>query len=141
MIQKEDGGRPQRLEQLRLPLDEPRRTASEQVAYNLKVSGERKQFDSGMIRDVDADKIRYDLAFDGPMFERYAQHLTNGANKYAARNWMKANSKEELNRFKESAIRHFIQYIRGDTDEDHFSAIIFNLNGIEYVREKLNEGA
>lgn len=90
-----------------------------------------------MVRDTDDDKIDYTLALDGPMFERYAQHLTTGAKKYEARNWMKASGKAELDRFKASALRHFIQWFRGDTDEDHAAAIWFNVNGAEYVRSQV----
>lgn len=88
-----------------------------------------------MVRDVTDDKIDYTLALDGPMFKRLAIHLTKGAVKYAKRNWMKARGQEELDRFKESATRHFFQWLNGDTDEDHAAATIFNINGAEYVKE------
>lgn len=104
--------------------------------YQVKDSGERKVFDSGMQRDVTEGKIDYALVFDGPMFERWADHMNKGARKYEKRNWMKAAGKEEYDRFKESALRHFIQWFRGETDEDHASAVFFNINGAEYVKEK-----
>ena len=44
---------------------------------------------------------------------------------------------EELNRFKASLFRHFIQYMNGETDEDHAAAILFNVQGIEYVKWKI----
>jgi hypothetical protein len=87
-----------------------------------------------MQRDTTTGKTRFDLAFDGPMFERWAELLTRGAVKYKARNWMKAAGTAELERFKESAVRHFIQWLRGDTDEDHGAAVFFNINGAEYVK-------
>ncbi len=105
--------------------------------YTVKDSGLRQQFESGMQRDVTDGKTRYDLVFDGPMFERYAVHLTKGAQKYNPRNWMKAAGTAELERFRESAVRHFVQWLRGDTDEDHAAAVMFNLTGHEYVKEKL----
>jgi hypothetical protein len=71
------------------------------------------------------------------MLDRFAEHLTKGAKKYSARNWQKAETKEELSRFIESAYRHFIQYMENETEEDHFSAVLFNLCGIEMVRAKL----
>jgi len=98
----------------------------------IKDSGKRIQM-AGMVRDVTDDKIRYDLVLDGPMFERWAKHLTDGAKKYTAKNWVGAHTQEELDRFKESAIRHFIQWFRGDFDEDHAAALFFNVNGAEYV--------
>lgn len=104
--------------------------------YTIKDSGERKQFASGMVRDIADDKINWSLIADGPMFQRWAQHLTNGAKKYAARNWMQAQGQEELDRFRESAFRHFMQWYLGDVDEDHASAVYFNINGSEYCKER-----
>ena len=106
--------------------------------YRVLDSGQRKHFPSGMQRDVDDDKIQYGLAFDGPMLERYAIHLTKGARKYTSRNWMRATTKEEMERFKQSAIRHFMQWMKGDTEEDHAAAVFFNINGFEYVKEKID---
>jgi hypothetical protein len=106
----------------------------------IKDSGERLQM-KGMVRDVTADKIDYSLALDGPLFERLAKHLTEGGKKYDKRNWMGAYTQEEYDRFRESAIRHFVQYLRGDNDEDHFAAVVFNLNGMEYVKQKLDATA
>ncbi len=103
--------------------------------FVVKDSGERQQFDSGMVRDTTAGKIDYSLMFDGPMFERWADHITKGAVKYTKRNWMQASGDAELQRFRESAIRHFVQWVRGETDEDHAAAVFFNINGAEYVRE------
>ena len=107
------------------------------MSFNLKDSGERHQFDSGMVRDVTTNKIDYSLVFDGPMLERWAVHLTKGAEKYSSRNWMQARDIEELNRFRESAIRHFVQWAKGDTDEDHAAAVFFNINGLEYVKRRM----
>lgn len=104
--------------------------------FTVRDSGKREQFASGMQRDVTTDKIDFTLCFDGPMFERLAAHLTKGAQKYDKRNWMKAAGPEEMARFRESAARHFIQWLRGDTDEDHAAAVMFNINGYEYVRSK-----
>ncbi len=104
--------------------------------FEVKDSGERKTFDSGMVRDVTTDKTDYSLAMDGPMFERLAIHLTKGAKKYAKRNWMQAAGPEEMDRFRESALRHFIQWMRGDVDEDHAAAVLFNINGYEYTKGK-----
>lgn len=102
--------------------------------FVVKDSGQREQYDSGMVRDTAEGKTDYTLVLDGPMFERWAEHLTKGAVKYAARNWMKAAGDAELERFKQSALRHFLQWFRGDVDEDHASAVFFNINGAEFVK-------
>lgn len=103
--------------------------------YTINDSGSRQQFSTGMVRD-DQDKIRYDLI---PLFmlDRFAEHLTKGAKKYSPRNWQKAETKEEMERFIASSYRHFFAYMSGEETEDHFSAIIFNLCGCEMVRAKL----
>jgi hypothetical protein len=109
----------------------------EKKGFTIKDSGKRKEFSTGMIRDSE-DKIRYDLI---PIWflERFAEHLTKGARKYKPRNWELAETEEELDRFIQSLCRHIIAYLKGDIDEDHMSAICFNLCGIELVKEKLGD--
>lgn len=150
-----------------------------------KDSGKREEFSSGMVRDTQEDKIRFDLAFDGPLayvffdttefaallriakkwydsppniqlarlvidevvkharishcelFREYAELMMRGAIKYTPKNWLKAEGMSELERFKSSFCRHLMQYISGDTSENHKAAIIFNLNGATYVAGKL----
>lgn len=106
------------------------------MTFEVKDSGQRQQFPSGMVRDTGA-KTRIDLVYDGPMFLRWAEHLTKGASKYAERNWMQASTQEEMDRFRQSAARHFQQWMDGDRSEDHAAAVMFNLNGYEYVRNRL----
>lgn len=104
------------------------------MSYEVKDSGERQEFDSGMVRDTTKGKTNWSLVADGPMLGRYAEHLTKGAVKYDARNWMQAEGQAEADRFRESAFRHFMQWYLGDTDEDHAAAVWFNINGAEYVK-------
>jgi hypothetical protein len=108
-------------------------------SFVIKDSGKREEYTSGMVRDTAEGKIDYTLALDGPMFKRYAIHLTNGAKKYSKRNWMKAAGQAEFERATESLARHFFQYILGETDEDHGAAIIFNINLREYVKERMQK--
>lgn len=107
-------------------------------AFTIKDSGKRQEYSTGMIRDSQ-EKIRYDLI---PLFllGRLAEHLTKGAKKYKPRNWEKASTPQELDRFIQSAWRHWLQLLVGLDDEDHFSALIFNLCGIEMVKAKLGKG-
>ena len=111
------------------------------TTFETKDSGERESYRSGMVRDVADNKVDYSLIYDGPMFERWAGLLDRGAKKYAKRNWMLSCGDAEYNRFRESAFRHFIQWFRGDTDEDHAAAVMFNLNGAEYVKEVMANGS
>lgn len=102
--------------------------------FVVKDSGAREQYESGMVRDTAEGKADYTLILDGPMLDRWAEHMTKGAVKYAPRNWMRAEGDAELERFKQSALRHLLQWLRGDIDEDHAAAVIFNINGAEYVK-------
>ena len=105
--------------------------------FETKDSGQRLVFDSGMQRDVTEGKVNYLLTRDGPMYERWAELLQRGAEKYDEGNWMKAQGEAELERFRESALRHFEAWLRGDSDEDHAAAVFFNINGAEYVKERV----
>lgn len=106
--------------------------------FTVKDSGQRQEFASGMRRDVQDDKVLWSLIYSGPMLERWAKHLTAGARKYGPNNWLLAQGQEELDRFRDSAARHFAQWMRGDRDEDHGAAVFFNINGAEYVRDRMN---
>jgi len=51
-------------------------------------------------------------------------HFKDGANKYAERNWEKGIP---LSVYINSAVRHFLKYLRGDIDEPHDRAFLWNL--------------
>ena len=108
-----------------------------------KDSGKRVKFETGMQRDTAEDKPRFDLIvpedqkLEDTLLYRWAMLLLRGAKKYDERNWEKASTKEELKRFKDSAFRHFMQWFCGDEDEDHAVAVLFNINGAEYVKQRL----
>jgi hypothetical protein len=105
--------------------------------WETKDSGERVNFESGMVRDVNNDKPMYSLIWR-PMLKRWAELMTRGAKKYGKNNWMLASGEEELERFKDSALRHMYQWLDGDLSEDHAAAILFNVSGAEYVKSKMN---
>lgn len=108
-----------------------------QPRFLTKDSGERQQFETGMVRDTSADKIRYDL-LDMPMLKRWAELMTRGAVKYGPHNWKKAATQTELERFKESAFRHFMTwFLEEDSSEDHAAAVYFNIAGAEMVKSKM----
>jgi len=93
--------------------------------------------ESGVNRDTTEGKCNVDLIWDGPMLMRWAWLLTKGVDARGKRNWMNASSPEDLERFQESASRHFAQWRAGETDEDHAAAIFFNVNGVEYTKARL----
>ena len=57
--------------------------------YITKDSGERQEFSTGMKRDIQTGKPRYDL-LDRPMLKRWAGLMARGAEKYGDNNWRKA---------------------------------------------------
>lgn len=105
-----------------------------------KDSGERAVFSTGMHRDTNTGKALFHLMFPKgvpyaeQMMTRVAELYGRGAIKYTARNWEKARTEAEQERFEESAFRHFVQWLAGETDEDHAAAVIFNLIGAEFVK-------
>lgn len=106
------------------------------MTFEVKDSGYRQEYNSGMRRDTQDGKPDYTLLPE-PMLTRWADHMTKGAVKYGRHNWQLADSEEELERFKSSAMRHMIQWLRGDRDEDHAAAVMFNLSAAEHVKNKL----
>lgn len=112
--------------------------------YRTLDSGERQEFSSGMKRDTSTGKIEWALIvpevnYGKPMVQRWAELMTRGAQKYEKRNWELAESDDEYQRFRESAFRHFFQWYLGETDEDHAAAVFFNIQGAEYVKDKIAE--
>lgn len=109
------------------------------TVFTTKDSGAREVFPSGMTRDTEAGKPRYDLV-DPVMLKRWAELMGRGAVKYGANNWRKASSQVELDRFRSSAMRHFMQWMANDLDEDHSAAVMFNMAAAEYVKGRISEG-
>lgn len=55
-----------------------------------------------------------------------SKHYEDGCNKYGERNWEKGIP---LHCYIDSGIRHLLKYLRGDTDEPHDRAFIWNMVG------------
>lgn len=114
--------------------------------WETKDSGERQVYSTGMQRDVSTNKPRFDLLvpegvpYKAQMLTRFAELMMRGAEKYDARNWEQAGTAEELARFKESAFRHLMQWITGETDEDHAAAVLFNVMAHETTLWKIQNG-
>jgi hypothetical protein len=134
-------------------------------------SGERREFESGAVRDVAEGKGRCDLlpldvitsmfraigkdypplelisiytytgdetylyrailcfckreGMDGiTMLLEVSKHFEEGAKKYAERNWEKGIP---LHCYIDSGVRHYLKHMRGDTDERHDRAFVWNM--------------
>lgn len=134
-----------------------RRDEAVRQGYITLDSGKRQSYESGMVRDLQEGKLRYDLLY-WPMVDRAADLMGRGLEKYGERNWELASSWEEYRRFRASALRHAIQNFKAELlwermffdpsyecteedlillSEDHAAATFFNHGGTMYVRTKL----
>jgi len=58
------------------------------------------------------------------MILEVSKHFEDGAVKYGERNWEKGIP---VNCYVDSAIRHYLKFLRGDTDEPHDRAFVWNI--------------
>lgn len=68
-----------------------------------------------------------DFTYLGMMFGASARIMGRfmlGEEKYARGNWRHA---KDVQTYQQSAIRHYFQYLNGDTDEDHLAAAGANI--------------
>ena len=115
------------------------------TAYDLVEEVQDKEYDKPYFTDT-LEELKQDLinyvdvkyGWDAQdVLQRVTGVMTRGAQKYTEHNWKQAEGEEELNRFAESMLRHLLQFVRGEDDEDHLAAVWFNIGGIEYVVSKL----
>ena len=148
----------------------------------LKDSGNRREFDTGAVRDISEGKGRCDLlplleigaylgdhvmqymgaflrdgselhvkesirALIGRKYDGIAEtailelsiHYEDGARKYAERNWERGIP---CHCFVDSGIRHYLKWRRGDKDEPHDRAFLWNMFGLLWTlhnRPDLND--
>jgi len=102
----------------------------------VKDSGKRQDFVTGSRRDTNEGKPRYDLISPIALY-RLAMHTANGAVKYGDRNWEKG---QPLNRYIESLERHLQRLKIGLVDEDHASAIMWNIMALMHTKTMIESG-
>lgn len=68
-------------------------------------------------------KLAYDEK-DATMFLEVAKHFEEGAKKYGENNWQKGIP---VKCYIDSAVRHYLKWLRGDKDEPHDRAFVWNL--------------
>lgn len=102
---------------------------------NINDSGNRREFSSGAVRDMQEGKGRMDL-LPACAIIRLSKHFENGAIKYDERNWEKGIP---MHSFIDSAIRHLMKYLDGYTDEDHLCAAAWNCMCAMWTEEKKPE--
>jgi len=101
--------------------------------FCITIQGQFLQQISSFVADGFDISIRYamqkfiELAFDGDketaMLEA-AIHYEDGLNKYDMDNWKKGIN---IRSYIDSAVRHYLKWRRGDTDERHDRAVLWNL--------------
>lgn len=101
----------------------------------IKDSGARVEFESGAVRDIKVGKGRMDL-LPACALIRLSKHYEAGANKYVERNWEKGIP---IHSFIDSALRHLMNYLDGQDDEDHLCAAAWNLMCAMWTEEKKPE--
>lgn len=146
----------------------------------IKDSGNRREFETGAVRDVAEGKGRCDLlpldvvseildrdvlgfisrymrkggvgnlenavrAFINDHKEwtdiftimlEVSKQYEDGCKKYGDRNWEKGIP---LHCYIDSGVRHYLKYLRGDTDEPHDRAFIWNMLGAMWTHENKPE--
>ncbi len=63
-----------------------------------------------------------------------SKHYEDGARKYAERNWEKGIP---LHCYIDSGVRHYLKFVRGDTDEPHDRAFVWNMLGAIWTQNYL----
>jgi hypothetical protein len=104
----------------------------------VKDSGNKINYTSGMVRNSQENKIKYGLI--SPLaLKRLAKHYTNGAKVYPenkGRNWELGGP---FSTFYESMFRHLMGWREGDKSEDHLSALCWNAFCILHFEEEGRE--
>ena len=98
-------------------------------------SGSRQEFSTGSVRDAQVGKGRWDLLPFGALL-RVARMYEAGAEKYGDRNWEKG---QPVSRFINSALRHTMRYLDGQSDEDHLAMACWNLLGALEMEERAGD--
>lgn len=91
----------------------------------IKDSGERREFETGAVRDMAAGKGLM-VVMPAAALLRLSKHYEHGAEKYGRWNYNKGIN---ISSFMDSALRHIMKYLDGWDDEDHLSAAAFNILG------------
>ena len=119
-----------------LPLD----VVANLFKYDITMNSDKKAFAYSIIKNIDEFKnnnsnidclykVLNDFSkthyFNMPtMILEVSVHFENGAKKYGEYNWQKGIP---VNFYVDSAVRHFLKYLRGDNDEPHDNAFVWNI--------------
>lgn len=106
---------------------------------------DQTQFATGAVRDSQEGKEDYIETISWSAFKRYSQYMTGKKKRYGQGNFKKGIPIES---YEQSMVRHLQKYLENkyedgecEKEEDHLSAIVFNVFGImhEELRGKRME--
>lgn len=80
------------------------------------------------IKDFDRNTSIHDKLLE------VSKHFEEGAKKYGENNWQKGIPEE---RYIDSAVRHYLKWLRGDTDERHDRAFVWNIMCLIWTNEHI----
>lgn len=103
---------------------------------SLPDTGERREFQTGAVRDASNGKGHFH-SIPPIALRKMAQRFEDGAAKYAKNNWMKGIP---LSAYVDSINRHLLAIQEGQTDEDHYGALIWNACTMAWTENEINEG-
>lgn len=115
----------------------------------MKDSGKRRSFDqTGAVRDFGEGKGRFDL-LPVESLMRVARWYEKGHDKYCKNNEGQETMDISIENWKkgipigsmvDSAIRHLLKALRGDNDEDHLAAAVWNALGAMETERRVKVG-
>lgn len=89
-----------------------------------KIGGFQKYKDSCILKLIFCEFVSTYFKSKYDAFLELAVHFEEGAKKYSDNNWKKGIPVE---RYLDSAVRHYCKFKRGDTDERHDRAFLWNI--------------
>jgi len=99
-----------------------------------------RKFTTGAIRDLDDSKECYIETISWTAMKRYAKYMTGTKKKYGTGNFKRGIPIES---YEQSLLRHIQKYLANkyedgqeEREEDHLSAILFNVFGIIHEQER-----
>ncbi len=101
------------------------------------------KFETGAIRDSQDGKEDYIETISWTAIKRLARYMTAKKAKYGAGNFKKGIP---IDSYEKSLLRHIQKYLENkyedgqvEKEEDHLSAILFNVCGIIHEEERINK--
>jgi Domain of unknown function (DUF5664) len=94
-----------------------------------------RKFSTGAQRDTDEGKPRMSL-IPTEEFIRVMNHYRKGGEKYGFDNWKHGMTTSV---FYDSAQRHLLKWWAGEEDEDHLSAVVWNVMGAMWTQKNKPE--